>query len=493
MFDLLKRAAASVTAATAGYITFYAGEDGRPKVLDADSGLTYDFEGPQGPSGTADAGTTTTGAPGSNASVTADGTPQNRIFNFTIPRGDQGIQGNDGWEPILGVVSDGERRVLRLIDWTGGTGAKPTAFVGQYLGPEGYVAAIGSATDVRGAQGVQGNAGPAGQSVSVSDEGSQLTAAVTSINVVGEGITASAVGSVVTLTVPFQTAAQTGAVPVSSIGAANGVAPLGADSKISATYLPSYVDDVLEFSSLAAFPVTGETGKLYVAIDTNKPYRWSGSTYFEISPSPGSTDAVPEGSTNLYFTNARAAAAAPVQSVAGRAGVVTLNSADVGLANVANPAAAAVITSANVGFTNTPATPVTLTIPANALTGPASFEFEACGSVINTITASNFVVDVLINGAVVTTATVALGTTANASPGRGWLVQGLLTFQAVGASGSAIAHVMSAVNGIIPGQSNHTVNTAVNTTANVTLGLRISSSAASSTGTVRQAHIKAAT
>ena len=30
------------------------------------------------------------------------------------------------------------------------------------------------------------------------------------------------------------------------------------------TYLPSYVDDVLEFANLAAFPVTGETGKMYV-------------------------------------------------------------------------------------------------------------------------------------------------------------------------------------------------------------------------------------
>jgi hypothetical protein len=92
-------------------------------------------------------------------------------------------------------------------------------------------------------------------------------------------------------------------------GAANGYAPLDATSKISSTYLPSYVDDVLEYANLAALPATGETAKIYVTLDTNKTYRWSGSAYVEISASPGSTDAVTEGSTNLYFTNTRARAA----------------------------------------------------------------------------------------------------------------------------------------------------------------------------------------
>lgn len=57
------------------------------------------------------------------------------------------------------------------------------------------------------------------------------------------------------------------------------------DGKVPASQLPSYVDDVLEYANLAAFPGTGETGKIYVAIDTNKTYRWSGSAYVEISPS----------------------------------------------------------------------------------------------------------------------------------------------------------------------------------------------------------------
>jgi hypothetical protein len=96
---------------------------------------------------------------------------------------------------------------------------------------------------------------------------------------------------------------------------------------VPSSQLPSYVDDVIEASSFATLP-TGETGKIYVTLDTGKIYRWSGSAFVEISPSPGTTTDVPEG-TNLYFTNARASAAAPVQSVAGRGGSVTLAVSDV--------------------------------------------------------------------------------------------------------------------------------------------------------------------
>jgi hypothetical protein len=82
---------------------------------------------------------------------------------------------------------------------------------------------------------------------------------------------------------------------------------------IDAARLPSYVDDVIEGANLAAFPATGETGKIYVALDTNKTYRWSGSAY-------------------VYITSGA------VDSVAGKTGVVTLVKADVGLGNVDNTA-----------------------------------------------------------------------------------------------------------------------------------------------------------
>lgn len=62
-------------------------------------------------------------------------------------------------------------------------------------------------------------------------------------------------------------------------------AELDVNGKILSSQLPSYVDDVLEYVNLAAFPATGETGKIYIAQDSNKTYRWSGTAYVEISAS----------------------------------------------------------------------------------------------------------------------------------------------------------------------------------------------------------------
>lgn len=68
-------------------------------------------------------------------------------------------------------------------------------------------------------------------------------------------------------------------------GQANGVASLGNDGRVPSSQLPSYVDDVLEFTNRTAFPQTGEDGKIYLAKDTNKIYRWGGSAYVEITSS----------------------------------------------------------------------------------------------------------------------------------------------------------------------------------------------------------------
>jgi hypothetical protein len=99
------------------------------------------------------------------------------------------------------------------------------------------------------------------------------------------------------------------AIPASALGST--VAQLVAGT-VPASQLPSFVDDVLEFATLAAFPDPGETGKIYIAInDGDSPsnptrqYRWSGTAYVMIPSSPGSSDQVPEGATNLYHTAAR--------------------------------------------------------------------------------------------------------------------------------------------------------------------------------------------
>jgi hypothetical protein len=55
------------------------------------------------------------------------------------------------------------------------------------------------------------------------------------------------------------------------------------DGKVPASQLPSYVDDIIEVANYAALPTTGETGKIYLTLDNNKIYRWSGSIYIEIA------------------------------------------------------------------------------------------------------------------------------------------------------------------------------------------------------------------
>jgi len=97
----------------------------------------------------------------------------------------------------------------------------------------------------------------------------------------------------------------------SNKGVPHGYAPLDDYGRIPANFLPSYVDDVLEYDTVSLFPEIGETGKIYVDLEFNETYRWGGSSY-------------------IYITSGA------VDSVAGKTGVVTLAKADVGLGNVDN-------------------------------------------------------------------------------------------------------------------------------------------------------------
>ena len=83
----------------------------------------------------------------------------------------------------------------------------------------------------------------------------------------------------------------TARIAVTEKGIPNGVATLDATGLIPSSQLPSYVDDVVEFNNFAALPLTGETSKIYVTTDNNRTYRWTGSSYIEISPTTGTSDA----------------------------------------------------------------------------------------------------------------------------------------------------------------------------------------------------------
>lgn len=67
----------------------------------------------------------------------------------------------NGWSPIISLVSDGARIVMKVVGWTGGTGGSvPASDV--YIGATGYVPLIADAVDVRGSTGATGATGATG-------------------------------------------------------------------------------------------------------------------------------------------------------------------------------------------------------------------------------------------------------------------------------------------------------------------------------------------
>ena len=114
---------------------------------------------------------------------------------------------------------------------------------------------------------------------------------------------------------------------------------------IDSSHLPSYVDDVVEYTSSSTFPTEGEAGKIYVDLTTNKIYRWSGSAYVVISE----TIALGETSSSAYRGDRGKIAYDHSQVTSGNPHKVTKS--DVGLGNVENKSSATIrgeLTKANV-------------------------------------------------------------------------------------------------------------------------------------------------
>jgi hypothetical protein len=125
----------------------------------------------------------------------------------------------------------------------------------------------------------------------------------------------------------------------SEMGAASGVATLDSNGKVPSSQLPSYVDDVIEGyfynskfykESGHTTEITGETGKIYVDLSTNKTYRWGGNSYAVISE----TLALGETSSTAYRGDRGKTAYTHSQTTSGNPHNVTKS--DVGLGNVVN-------------------------------------------------------------------------------------------------------------------------------------------------------------
>jgi hypothetical protein len=295
------------------------------------------IQGEVGPAGPASsltvAGVTTTTA--TTASVSITGTSPSQQISFVIPQGPRGLQGEAGPFTTIqaGSVATGAAGTAAKIDTVTSGGTVTLNF-----------------TIPRGVDGTANLADETPQPLGVARAGSALSAAradhVHAVPVI-------AYGNLTGVPSTFAPAAHQHAMgDVTGLQAAldgkqasGAYVTLDGSGRIPSSVLPSYVDDIIEaatFSALTA--LTGEGGKLYVTVDTRKLYRWSGSAFVEIASSPGSTDAVTEGATNLYFTTARASAAAPVQSVNGKVGDVVIEAGGIAWSTV--PTATTTVTKA---------------------------------------------------------------------------------------------------------------------------------------------------
>jgi hypothetical protein len=278
------------------------------------------IQGEAGPANSLSVGSVTTGT---TASVSITGTAPSQQISFVLQPGPQGVAG-PYTDIKVGTVTTVSPTSSASITTTGSGGTVTLNFAIP-RGVDG-TANLGDETPQPLGTASAGTAGTAARADHVH---AVPTISYTNLTNVPTTFTPAAHTQAISTVTGLQEA-------LDGKQASGDYATLDGSGRVPSSQLPGFIDDVVEHQNLAAFPGTGEVGKLYVARDTNKVYRWSGSTYVEISASPGSTDAVPEGSVNLYHTTQRAAAAAPVQSVAGRTGTVTLTNADVGLGSVPN-------------------------------------------------------------------------------------------------------------------------------------------------------------
>jgi hypothetical protein len=279
--------------------------------------------GPAGPANVLSVGSVETTS-ATTASISITGTAPSQVISFVVPRGPQGLQGDAG--PFttvqVGGVTTGASGTNAKIDTVTAGGTVTLNF-----------------TIPRGADATANLADETPQPLGIARAGSSLGASradhVHSVPVISYS-------SLTGIPVSFSPAAHTHSVSdvanlqavLDSKQASGSYATLDGSGKVPSSMLPGFVDDVIEAANYSALPSVGEGGKLYVAIDTRKLWRWSGSTYVEIASSPGSTDSVTEGSTNLYYTDARASAAAPVQSVNGKVGNVVIEAGGIAWSTV---------------------------------------------------------------------------------------------------------------------------------------------------------------
>lgn len=422
-----------------------------PSVTDADAGPNADLRFSLPRAREISVVQTNTVSPGTAASVSTAADAEGDVnLTFNIPRG------ASGWSPVLSVVTDGERRVLRLVNYVGGEGTAPTIPTDNYIGATGLTN-LANAVDIRGAVGATGpaansftNIAVTGQNTVVADQANDTLTLVAGANI--------------TLT----TNDATDSITISSTSVAtNAFGVVTGNTGTATADLPT--------DTLA---ITGGTGISTAATDTPDGLVITNTDTGSAARTAHEAAADPHPQ---YTTTAEAAAAAPVQSVNGQTGNVTV------AAGTNNNATTRTAPTASASTAVT--TIASLPIAAGEIVAGSEYEFFASLRVINTTTATNSVVTVSVGATNVLVLTQANGTTAAAAPGAPVQIYGRITFYSATQAECVIHFAKSqavAANVILNTSAPITVAAATATT----IDLKYNTSGTTATFIARQATIQ---
>lgn len=398
-------------------------------------------------------------------------------------QGQQGIQGQKGWSPVLSVVSDGERRVLRLVDYVGGEGTKPSIPTDNYIGATGLTT-LANAIDIRGATGATGAQGPTGPAANaftniavagqttVSAEVANDTLTIT--NGTGISVTTDAANDSITITNNDRGSAQNIFKNIAVSGQSTIVADTNDDTLTivgsgSVTVTTDAATDTVTISGAVSAPqncfavVTGNTGTASADLPADTLVITGGTGI-----STTATD-TPDG---LVINNTG------VTSVNGQTGAVTI------------PVATAVTRTAPTASASTALTTIqSYPVATGEITAGSEYEFYASLRVINTTTATNAVVTLSVGAVNVLVLTQAIGATAAAAPGAAVELYGQITFYSATAAEAYIrASKQAAV--AFDAVANTAASVTVAAATATTIDLKFNTSGATSTFIARQATIR---
>lgn len=265
--------------------------------------------------------------------------------------------------------------------------------------------------------------------------------------------------------------ALSGKLDSNKVGVASGVAGLDSNGKVPSSQLPSYVDDIIEGyynetdgkfyeESTYTTEITGETGKIYISLDTNLPYRWSGSAFVQI---PWGL-ALGETSSTAYRGDRGKTAYDHSQTTSGNPHNVTKS--DVGLGNVGN--FKAVSTVASQGLTDTEKS----NARTNIGVGNATLTIQKNGTTVKTFT-SNATSDVTCN-ITMAKSDVGLGNVGNFKAVSTVASQGLSSTEQANAranigAGTSSLTIGTTASTAAAGDHTHTLNIAAGGTASINL------------------------